>query len=148
MHGHYSLMDMKTLRVEALRRVIGQLSQKEFADQHDLDASYLSQILNGHRGLGEKAALNLEKKIGLAPGVLVNPGGYGSNVIEGEFTRHDVVRDQSPAYQAMQQTASPKAIAVIEKLARAAAKGRLKESDLVLLEGIAALLEKANAEKP
>ncbi|WP_164487148.1 hypothetical protein [Pseudomonas synxantha] len=37
---------------------------------------------------------------------------------------------------------------VIEKLARAAAKGRLKESDLVLLEGIAALLEKANAEKP
>ncbi|QHA85427.1 hypothetical protein E3Z27_18690 [Pseudomonas mediterranea] len=141
-------MDMKTLRVEALRRVIGQLSQKEFADQHDLDASYLSQILNGHRGLGEKAALNLEKKIGLAPGVLVNPGGYGSNVIEGEFTRQDVVRDQSPAYQAMQQTASPKAIAVIEKLARAAAKGRLKESDLVLLEGIAALLEKANAEKP
>lgn len=141
-------MDMKTLRVEALRRVIGPLSQKEFADQHDLDASYLSQILNGHRGLGEKAALNLEKKIGLAPGVLVNPGGYGSNVIEGEFTRQDVVRDQSPAYQAMQQTASPKAIAVIEKLARAAAKGRLKESDLVLLEGIAGLLEKANAEKP
>ncbi|WP_335944469.1 hypothetical protein [Pseudomonas sp. G166] len=141
-------MDMKTLRVEALRRVIGPLSQKEFADQHDLDASYLSQILNGHRGLGEKAALNLEKKIGLAPGVLVNPGGYGSNVIEGEFTRQESVRDQSPAYQAMQQSASPKAIAVIEKLARAAAKGRLKESDLVLLEGIAALLEKANAEKP
>lgn len=58
------------------------------------------------------------------------------------------MRDQSPAYQAMQQSASPKAIAVIEKLARAAAKGRLKESDLVLLEGIAGLLEKANAEKP
>lgn len=141
-------MDMKTLRVEALRRVIGPLSQKDFADQHDLDASYLSQILNGHRGLGEKAALNLEKKIGLAPGVLVNPGGYGANVIEGEFTRQGSVRDQSPAYQAMQQSASPKAIAVIEKLARAAAKGRLKESDLVLLEGIAGLLEKANAEKP
>lgn len=139
---------MKTLRVEALRRVIGPLSQKDFADQHDLDASYLSQILNGHRGLGEKAALNLEKKIGLAPGILVNPGGYGANVIEGEFTRQGSVRDQSPAYQAMQQSASPKAIAVIEKLARAAAKGRLKESDLVLLEGIAGLLEKANAEKP
>lgn len=140
-------MDMKTLRVEALRRVIGPLSQKEFADQHDLDASYLSQILNGHRGLGEKAALNLEKKIGLAPGVLVNPGGYGSNVIEGEFTRQESVRDQSPAYLAMQENASPKAIAVIEKLARAAAKGRLKESDLVLLEGIAALLEKANDDR-
>jgi transcriptional regulator with XRE-family HTH domain len=141
-------MDMKTLRVEALRRVIGQLSQKEFADQHDLDASYLSQILNGHRGLGEKAALNLEQKIGLAPGVLVNPGGYGSNVIEGEFSRHEIHREHSPAYQAMLGTASPRAIAIIEKLARAAAKGKLKESDLVLLEGIAGLLEKSNSEKP
>lgn len=141
-------MDMKTLRVEALRRVIGPLSQKDFADQHDLDASYLSQILNGHRGLGEKAALNLEQKIGLAPGVLVNPGGYGSNLIEGEFTRQETVREPSPAYKALQQNASPRAIAVIEKLARAAAKGKLKESDLVLLEGIAGLLEKANAEKP
>lgn len=141
-------MDMKTLRVEALRRVIGPLSQKDFADQHDLDASYLSQILNGHRGLGEKAALNLEQKIGLAPGVLVNPGGYGSNLIEGEFTRQDTIREPSPAYKALQQTASPRVIAVIEKLARAAAKGKLKESDLVLLEGIAGLLEKANAEKP
>ncbi|POA30942.1 MULTISPECIES: hypothetical protein [unclassified Pseudomonas] len=141
-------MDMKTLRVEALRRVIGSLSQKDFADQHDLDASYLSQILNGYRGLGEKAALNLEQKIGLAPGVLVNPGSYGANVIEGEFTHHEVVRDQSPAYQATLGTASPKAIAIIEKLARATAKGKLKESDLILLEGIAGLLEKANAEKP
>lgn len=51
-------------------------------------------------GLGEKTALNLEKKIGLAPGVLVNPGGYDSNVMEGEFTRQDVVRNQLPAYQA------------------------------------------------
>jgi len=45
-------------------------------------------------------------------------------------------------------TASPRAITIIDKLARAAAKGKLKESDLVLLEGIAGLLEKANAEKP
>ena len=141
-------MDMKTLRVEALRRVIGQLSQKEFADQHDLDASYLSQILNGHRGLGEKAALNLEQKIGLAPGVLVNPAGYGSNVIEGEFGRVEIIREQSPVYQAMIGNASPKSIAILDKLARAAAKGKLKESDLVLLEGIAGLLEKANSEKP
>lgn len=140
-------MDMKTLRVEALRRVIGSLSQKEFAEQHDLDASYLSQILNGHRVLGEKAALNLEQKVGLAPGVLVNPSGHGANFLEGEFTRQEVIREQSPAYQAMQQNASPRAIAIIEKLARAAAKGKLKESDLVLLEGIAGLLEKANTEK-
>lgn len=141
-------MDIKTLRVEALRRVIGPLSQKEFSDHHDLDASYLSQILNGHRVLGEKAALNLEQKIGLAPGTLVNPMGLGANIIEGDFTRQDVMREQPAVYQSLQNNASPRAIAVIEKLARAAAKGRLKESDLVLLEGIAGLLEKANADKP
>lgn len=141
-------MDMKTLRVEALRRVIGQLSQKDFSDHYDLDASYLSQILNGHRVLGEKAALNLEQKIGLAPGTLVNPQGLGAKIIEGDFTRQDVLRDQAAVYQTLQNNASPRAIAVIEKLARAAAKGRLKESDLILLEGIAGLLEKANADKP
>jgi hypothetical protein len=140
-------MDMKTLRVEALRRVIGQLSQKDFSDHHDLDASYLSQILNGHRVLGEKAALNLEQKIGLAPGTLVNPMGVGATIIEGDFTRQDAVKEPYGTYQSLQNNVSPRAIAVIEKLARAAAKGRLKESDLVLLEGIAGLLEKVNAEK-
>lgn len=69
-------------------------------------------------------------------------------MIEGEYTRQDVVREAASAYQALQDKASPRAVAVIEKLARAATKGRLRESDLVLLEGIAGLLEKANAEKP
>ncbi|MBC3209290.1 hypothetical protein HU755_21015 [Pseudomonas sp. SWRI111] len=39
------------------------------------------------------------------------------------------------------------AIAVIEKLTRAVAKVRLKESDLMLLERIAGMIEKANAPK-
>lgn len=108
----------------------------------------MSQILNGNRSLGEKAALNLEKKIGLTPGVLVNPNGHGPALIEGEYSRQDVVREAASAYQTLQDKATPRAVAVIEKLARAAAKGRLKELDLILLEGIAALLEKANSEKP
>lgn len=58
------------------------------------------------------------------------------------------VREATSAYQALRDKAAPRAVAVIETLARAAAKGRLNESDLVLLEGIARLLEKANAEKP
>ncbi|MGF6695193.1 SOS-response transcriptional repressor LexA [Metapseudomonas resinovorans] len=61
------------LRVEALKALIGGAPLKEFADRHDLDSSYLSQILNGHRNLGEKAAKNMEEKIGCAPGTLVAP---------------------------------------------------------------------------
>jgi len=66
-------MDINEKRIASLRKIMGALSQKEFAEAHDLDASYLSQLLNGHRKLGEKAALNLELKIGLAAGTLTSP---------------------------------------------------------------------------
>jgi phage gp37-like protein len=66
--------EIKQARINALRALMGEASQKEFAELHDLDASYLSQLLNGHRTLGEKAAANLEKKIGLPEGSLVMPG--------------------------------------------------------------------------
>jgi hypothetical protein len=66
--------EIKQARINALRGLMGEASQKEFAELHDLDASYLSQLLNGHRTLGEKAAANLEKKIGLPEGSLVMPG--------------------------------------------------------------------------
>lgn len=66
-------MDINERRIASLRTIMGTLSQKEFAEAHDLDASYLSQLLNGHRKLGEKAAQNLETKIGLKPGTLTSP---------------------------------------------------------------------------
>lgn len=71
--GDHQFMDIRKLRIEALKRLIGTLKIKEFADQHDLDASYISQMLNGHRGMGDVAARNLEKKIGLPDGYLVMP---------------------------------------------------------------------------
>jgi len=67
-------MDIQQKRLAALRAIIGEESQRDFADKHDLDASYLSQLLNEHRKIGERAAANLEKKIGLVPGTLVAPG--------------------------------------------------------------------------
>lgn len=66
-------MDINQTRVKALKAVMAGASQKDFANQYGLDASYLSQILNGHRNLGEKAAANLEDKIGLPKGSLVSP---------------------------------------------------------------------------
>lgn len=86
-------MNINELRVEALRRLIGNLKAKEFADKYDLDASYISQLLNGHRPMGEKAAKTLELKIGLAADALVMPSlslnvPPGSDLHPGpEFTR-------------------------------------------------------------
>lgn len=66
-------MDINQQRIEALKLLIGGRKTKDFADQHDLDASYLSQLLNGHRPMGEKAARNLEAKVGLPAGYLTSP---------------------------------------------------------------------------
>jgi len=96
---------MKELRRRTLAKLIGEMRTKDFAEQHDLDASYLSQILNGHRGMGEKAARKMEIKIGLPDGTLVNPSQEGlgaegntnqgkeSNVISADFSskRKDLI---------------------------------------------------------
>ncbi|PTQ70300.1 helix-turn-helix transcriptional regulator [Pseudomonas sp. GV071] len=68
-------MNIKQMRIQALKALMGGKTQKEFADLHNLDASYISQLLNGHRDMGEKAAETLEGKIGLPPGTLVSPTG-------------------------------------------------------------------------
>lgn len=66
-------MDIYQKRIAALNTLLGGLTKKDFADRHDLDASYLSQILSGHRNLGERAAATMEKKIGVPAGTLVSP---------------------------------------------------------------------------
>jgi len=67
-------MDIYQSRIATLKALIGDTSLKEFSDRHDLDASYLSQILNGHRNMGERAAANMERKLALLPGTLTAPG--------------------------------------------------------------------------
>ncbi|WP_158611223.1 MULTISPECIES: LexA family protein [Pseudomonas] len=79
-------MDTNQLRVEALRRLMGDLSQIDFAEKYDLNASYISQLLTGARSFGERAARNMERKIGLVDGVLSRPAmpgesGQESNVV-------------------------------------------------------------------
>ncbi|WP_314407391.1 S24 family peptidase [Pseudomonas kuykendallii] len=68
-------MDISEHRIAMLKGLIGSNSLKDFAEAHVLDASYLSQLLNRHRRLGDKAASNLEEKLGLPLGMLVR-GAY------------------------------------------------------------------------
>ncbi|MEQ4308549.1 LexA family transcriptional regulator [Pseudomonas syringae] len=85
-------MDIYKQRISALRAAMAGLSQKDFANRHGLDASYLSQLLNGHRKLGEKAAATLEEKINLHPGSLVNP-----ELLSGSDTAEIIVPTVAPA---------------------------------------------------
>ncbi|CAI8809021.1 Peptidase_S24 domain-containing protein [Pseudomonas donghuensis] len=69
-------MDIYEKRLIILKALIGENQLKDFASAHaDVDASYLSQILNGHRTLGDRAATNLTKKLGI-PTEILTSGSY------------------------------------------------------------------------
>lgn len=58
---------------------------------------------------------------------------------------------ESVAFKALQNlkgVVTPRSLAVIKRIEKAAIAGRLKETDLVLLEGIAARFEELNKDKP
>lgn len=104
-------MTTKELRALALRKLIGQQQLKDFANAHDLDSSYLSQILNGHRAMGEKAAEKMAAKIGVDAKILVSPG-------MGDDTNGAVV-DRDAAYQndKLYQEATPEHRQAVDDLA-------------------------------
>lgn len=66
-------MDIQEIRRLNLRRLMNASnfdSDSAFCKEYGLDPSYISQILNHHRGYGEKAARAHERKIGLKEGTL------------------------------------------------------------------------------
>ena len=68
-------MDIVALRRTNLRNLIDEtirskkvLTDAAFCDLYDLNPSHISQLVKGHGSFGERAARNLEKKIGLPSG--------------------------------------------------------------------------------
>lgn len=71
-------MDIYEKRLTILRALIGENQIKDFASaHHEVDASYISQILNSHRKLGDRAAINLANKLNL-PSELLTTGNYSA----------------------------------------------------------------------
>ncbi|MFC2997378.1 helix-turn-helix transcriptional regulator [Acinetobacter sichuanensis] len=73
-------MDTITLRRKNLRAAISAALEKQgfksdvaFCEHYDLNPSHVSQLMNGHGSFGERAARNLEKKVGWDEGLLDNP---------------------------------------------------------------------------
>ncbi|NNP72093.1 DNA-binding protein [Acinetobacter defluvii] len=73
-------MDTITLRRKNLRTAIntalenkGFKSDVAFCEHYDLNPSHISQLMNGHGSFGERAARNLEKKVGWDSGLLDKP---------------------------------------------------------------------------
>lgn len=136
-------MDIKALRVRALRRLIGQSQLKDFANEHDLDPSYLSQILNGHRGMGEKAAATMADKIGVHRDLLVNPAPEPS----GDELVVQVGQQNTAAIAEKSVAGTSKSTPVLLKLISAAiADGTLTASDTEELRRLAIHFIKKNTE--
>lgn len=74
--GIVGRMDIRPKRVLRLRVLVEQFdSIAAFARHHGLDATYISQLLNGHRQFGEKAARTMESKMNLPANYFdVGPG--------------------------------------------------------------------------
>lgn len=62
----------KNLRtaIDAANKRLGFKSDIAFCEHFDLNASHISQLINGHGSFGERAARNLEKKVGWQSGLL------------------------------------------------------------------------------
>lgn len=70
-------MDIISLRRANLRRAIDAKNKSEgfssdaaFCEHYDLNPSHISQLVKGHGSFGERAARNLEKKVGWEDGFL------------------------------------------------------------------------------
>lgn len=75
-------MDIHAVRVRALREEINKFpTLAAFARHYGLDTTYISQLLHGHRNMGEKAARKLEAKLGWAP-MVMDQGGAAKSTPE------------------------------------------------------------------
>ena len=70
-------MDIKLVRRLNLKAVLDNAMQlgiatnaADFCKQKNVEPSYISQLINGHRNIGERSARNLEHNLGLNPGAL------------------------------------------------------------------------------
>lgn len=67
-------MNVTDNRITNLKRLADEYpSAAAFGRKFDINPSYISQLINRHRGFGEKAAREIEMKMGLPPGTLDQP---------------------------------------------------------------------------
>lgn len=66
-------MNIYELRLETLKKVIGNDKASEFCQKYNISPSFISQILNGKRNIGDTAALSLEQDLGLPAGTISAP---------------------------------------------------------------------------
>ena len=91
-------MDIHAIRLQALREEIAKFpTLAAFARHYGLDVTYISQLLHGHRNMGEKAARKLETQLGWPP-LALDRGETAAAALTGP---HRLVSYVSPAQRGL-----------------------------------------------
>lgn len=163
----YRFDPMTTLaqRIKAARGH-AKLTQRALALKVGVEQPVISQLETGKNlqsaHLSKIAHVCGVNSIWLSDEIGPMTGSYTSDEQEALSRAEDIVRDRSPrdepedafesvAFKALQNlkgVVTPRSLAVIKRIEKAALAGRLKETDLVLLEGIAARFEELNKDQP
>jgi hypothetical protein len=118
-------------------------TQKVFAEANGLAAGHVSQMVNGTREVGENVARRIESSRGLPTGWMDTPHDEPSSPtarLVGKIYSAPGVGIDSRIADLLTR-ASPKSQGALERIAQAAAAGKLTEADLELLEQIAKRFE-------
>jgi hypothetical protein len=100
-----NIRDVKARMAEIRRRRFSELVSRSgkkvvFAERYGLNAAYVSQLITGHRNMGEGFARSLELKAGLPVGWLDqdDPPGSGAEAIQTVVTSPEPVAEPASSY--------------------------------------------------
>lgn len=131
---------------DAKKKELG-LTHYALADALDISQSGVSHYLNGTNPLNPSSAAILARllKVDVSEFSPRLAQEIRSITLAVEATSSN---SNLAALQRLKGKATPRSLAVINRIEKAAQQGRLKEADLVLLEGIAARFEELNSDQP
>ena len=159
-------MDIAEIRRENLRRLMNEMfegKQSKIADALEKSPNYISRCLSltmaaEHRKkIGEDFAREIEEKLRQprysldSPFRALNPGETSPEVERnppGAQADGPEFKGVMSSLMKLKGRATPRSLDVLKRIEQAVLDGRIKEEDLVALEGIAKRFEKLNSETP
>lgn len=113
-----SITDTRVANIRALIEEMG--SQASFCRRFNLNPTYISQLLNGHRTFGERAARKIEAKLGVPPGWL-------DRLQTGEGPMEPPAQEPAPR-------GSRKAVELADEIMALSSEGKLSDEAVAAIE--------------
>lgn len=149
--GDDSQMDISEIRRANLQSLMNDRfggTKARIADELGKSPSYIARCLSltiapeNRKKIGEEFARHIEAVLELPRYAMDNPSGLTGN----SGTSQAIDSSKMDALRNLKGKVTPRSLDALKRIEKAALAGRLKEADLVLLEGIAARFEQLSKE--